>query len=194
MHCSLLNLTLSQRLKTHLSIPQEGVNVLAIQLMACKHFFYPTKPHNSRKISSLVLKMQHNIYCIRTLTCLQQYNETHTLSLKDVKVTWCGNWQVMKWRPTSEGLDQKKVLIAGAERCVCVSGSRETNRECARPETEAPFRDHVSNPLPTGSTERENTVQVRQTQPLLSCSIAFYWLTCILYSSICNSPDNSTAP
>ncbi|TKS78883.1 hypothetical protein D9C73_012290 [Collichthys lucidus] len=30
------------------------------------------------------------------------------------------------------------------------------SRECAHPETEAPFSDHVSNPLPT---ERENTVQ-----------------------------------
>lgn len=52
-------------------------------------------------------------------------------------------------------------MIGGAERCVCVSGSREKNRECAHPEMEACFRDLVSNPLPTEHTEKENTVQVR---------------------------------
>lgn len=47
------------------------------------------------------------------------------------------------------------------ERCVCVSGSREENRECAHPKTEAHFRDPVGNPLLTKRTEKENTVQVR---------------------------------
>ncbi|XP_051279711.1 X-linked retinitis pigmentosa GTPase regulator-like isoform X2 [Dicentrarchus labrax] len=37
--------------------------------------------------------------------------------------------------------------------------SREKNRECAHPETEACFRDLVSNPLPTERTETENPVQ-----------------------------------
>ncbi|XP_067463736.1 uncharacterized protein [Thunnus thynnus] len=46
--------------------------------------------------------------------------------------------------------------------------SREKNRECAHPETEARFRDLVSNPLPTEHTEKENTVKdSRQVQHML---------------------------
>lgn len=64
MHCSLLNLTLSQRLKTHLSIPHEGANVLALTLMVSqkkkkkKVAFYLTE---SRKCSSVVLIKQNKI-------------------------------------------------------------------------------------------------------------------------------------
>ena len=58
--------------------------------------------------------------------------------------------------------------------CVCVSASREKNSECAHSETEARFRDLVSDPLPTEHTEKENTVQVRKTYLLFLALQPFY--------------------
>ncbi|XP_076586671.1 E3 ISG15--protein ligase Herc6-like [Chaetodon auriga] len=51
-------------------------------------------------------------------------------------------------------------IQAGDSYSAAVTGSGEENRECAHPETEARFRDLVSNPLPTERAEKENTVQV----------------------------------
>ncbi|XP_027132478.1 probable E3 ubiquitin-protein ligase HERC2 isoform X3 [Larimichthys crocea] len=63
------------------------------------------------------------------------------------------------WTPQPVPLASGKVrdVACGTWHIMALSTrSREENRECAHPETEAPFSDHVSNPLPT---ERENTVQ-----------------------------------
>lgn len=65
-----------------------------------------------------------------------------------------------KKRPM-RGKKDVKVLTGDAERCVCVSGSREGNKKCDLPVCEALFRDHVSRPLPTEHAEKENIAQVR---------------------------------
>ncbi|XP_047448526.1 probable E3 ubiquitin-protein ligase HERC2 isoform X1 [Mugil cephalus] len=66
------------------------------------------------------------------------------------------------WTPQSVVLAGRKVtdVACGTWHIMALTtGSREKNRLCAHPETEAHFRDPVSNPLPTQHTEKENTAQ-----------------------------------
>lgn len=66
------------------------------------------------------------------------------------------------WTPQPVLLAGRKVsdVACGAWHLMALATwSREKNRHCARPETEAHFRDLVSKPLPTKHTEKENTVQ-----------------------------------
>ncbi|XP_073322767.1 uncharacterized protein [Pagrus major] len=66
------------------------------------------------------------------------------------------------WTPQPVPLADRKVFDVACgtwHMMALTTWSREENRECAHPETEAHFRDLVSNPLLTERTEKENTVQ-----------------------------------
>ncbi|CAK6950123.1 probable E3 ubiquitin-protein ligase HERC2 isoform X4 [Scomber scombrus] len=66
------------------------------------------------------------------------------------------------WTPQLVPLAGRKVcgVACGTWHMVALTAaSEEKNTECAHPETEAHFRDLVSNPLPTEHTEKENTVK-----------------------------------
>ncbi|XP_039658210.1 ultraviolet-B receptor UVR8-like [Perca fluviatilis] len=66
------------------------------------------------------------------------------------------------WTPQPVPLAGRKVcdVACGTWHMMALTTtSREKNSECAHSETEARFRDLVSDPLPTEHTEKENTVQ-----------------------------------
>ncbi|XP_037634201.1 ultraviolet-B receptor UVR8-like isoform X2 [Sebastes umbrosus] len=66
------------------------------------------------------------------------------------------------WTPQPVPLAGRKVcdVACGTWHMMALTTrSREKNRECAHSETEARFRDLVSDPLPTERTEKENTAQ-----------------------------------
>lgn len=87
-----------------------------------------------------------------------------------------------------------KVLVGGEyEKYLCFREQRETNRDCAEPETEAPYRDLVGNPLPAEHSEKENRVKVRQTH-LPPSSLPHRPVINVLAQGVCNSAANATLP
>ncbi|XP_044052620.1 E3 ubiquitin-protein ligase HERC2-like [Siniperca chuatsi] len=78
-------------------------------------------------------------------------------------VSWVSDHPDLKriWTPQPVPLAGRKVcdVACGTWHMLALTRSREKNRECAHPETEACFRDLVSNPPPTERIETENTVQ-----------------------------------